>query len=136
MQRSNSTAAALAACGLALAACGGGGGDGGPCGGPNLAVDVSYEVNGRLVDSTTTVFLVRGQPVAAAPRAVGLPPACQGKESLSAVLRSAVPPGIAYDAATGAFTGTPTQRAVMFVELKLTVEGYSSSVKRTVEFVM
>lgn len=35
-----------------------------------------------------------------------------------------------------AFTGNPNQRALLRVELTLTVEGYSSSVKRTVEFAM
>lgn len=123
--RKRGLSAAAAACGLLVG-----------CGGANLSVDVTYQVNGQLVDPSSMANLVRGQPVMAMPRAVGLPAACQGKERIVAALRSAVPAGLSFDAATGAFSGTPTQRSLMRVELSLTVEGYTSSVRRTLDFAM
>jgi hypothetical protein len=59
-----------------LTACDGGGGDSGPCGGTgNLNLDLTYEVNGQLVDARTVVILTRNAPVTATPRVLGLPEA-------------------------------------------------------------
>ena len=123
------TAAAL------LSACGGGS-DGLPCGGAStLNLDLTYEVNGVLVDPTRLVVLTRGAAVTAVPRVIGLPAACAGAVHLTATARSAVPASLVFDAASGAFTG-PTSLANLSVELKVQVDGYTSTVQRTVNFVM
>lgn len=120
-----------------LTACGGGGGDNGPCGGTgNLNLDLTYEVNGQLVDARTVVILTRNAPVTATPRVLGLPEACAGAVRWTARARTAVPAGISFDAATGVFTGAPTARATFSVDLTVTVDGYTANVRRTVDFFM
>jgi Putative Ig domain len=121
---------------LLLAACGGGG-DNAACGGPgNLSLDVTYEVNGQLVDPRTTVVLARGTPVVARPQAIGLPSACAGAARWTFAARTAVPTGLAFDASTGVITGTPTSLASFRVDLRLKVDGYTADVSRTIDFFM
>jgi hypothetical protein len=120
-----------------LSACGGGGDDDGPCGGAGtLSLNVTYEVNGALVDPTRTTVLTRGSPVLAVPRAVGLPAACAGKERITHRVLGSVPTGLSVNATTGAFSGTPTELGSLRIELRLGVEGYTSEVRQTVDFIM
>ena len=89
-----------------------------------------------LVDPTQLVVLTRGAAVTAVPRVIGLPAACAAAAHLTATARSTVPAGLAFEAASGFFTGTPTKLANFRVDLKLQVDGYTSTVQRTVEFQM
>lgn len=126
----------LAASGL-LASCGGGGSDSGPCGGGgDLRLDLTYEVNGQLVDSTLPVTVTRGLPLLATPKALGLPAACAGDARFTFSARSDVPAGLNFDTSTGVISGTPTARANFSVDLRLSVIGYTADVRRTVLFFM
>lgn len=120
-----------------LAACGGGDDAGSPCGGAGtLSLNVTYEVNGTLVDPTRTHVLTRGVPVMAVPRAVGLPAACAGKERITHRVIGSVPVGLSVNATTGAFSGTPVELGRLSIELRLGVDGYTSDVRQTVDFIM
>lgn len=121
---------------ISLAACGGGG-DGLPCGGAStLSVDLTYEVDGALVDPMRVVLLTRGVPVQATPRALRLPAACAGEARWTFVSRTAVPAGLAFDSATGTITGTPGVLALFEVDLKLEINGYPDQIQRTLSFLM
>lgn len=118
-----------------LSACGGG--DGLPCGGAaTLTLDVTYQVNGVLVDPTRTVLLTRGQPVVATPQVLGLPSACASEVRWTYRPSNGVPPGLAFDSTTGRITGTPTALASFNVQLQVEVNGYPGSVLRSVSFLM
>lgn len=128
-------AAYVGATALALSGCGGG--DGLPCGGTSqLNIDVTYQVNGILVDPTRLVLLNRGEPVVATPRVVGLPSACADAVRWTYAARTVVPPGLSFDTATGVISGTPTSLSVFDVDLKLRIDGYVNQVQRTISFFM
>jgi hypothetical protein len=121
-----------------LASCGGGGGSsGGSCGGlGDLSLDVTYEVNGQLVDPRTPVVVTRGLPLLATPKAVGLPASCTGDARWTYSTRDDVPTGLSFSTTTGVISGTPTARATFRVELRLSVVGYNADVRRTIDFFM
>lgn len=121
-----------------LASCGGGGGSsGGACGGTgDLSLDVTYEVNGQLVDPRNTVVVTRGVPLLATPKAVGLPASCTGDARWTYSTRDDVPTGLSFSTTTGVISGTPTARATFRVELRLSVVGYNADVRRTIDFFM
>lgn len=140
MSLRQTVSAALTATLLAtLSACGGGGGGSDtPCGGSGtLNVAITYEVNGVVVDPDRTVLLNRGAANLAAPRIVGLPAACNGAAHLSVTSRSAtVPVGMSFDAATGVLGGTPTVLSNFIVDMTLSIDGYSNTIRQSVIFFM
>lgn len=122
-----------------LAGCGGGGGESdGPCGGSDLRVSITYEVNGQLVDATRPIILSQGMSVVAVPRFIGLPAACGGAARLtvSKVLSSSVPTGLTLDNTTGVLSGTTMARGSIGFWLTLKVDGYLSAIEQDVVFFM
>lgn len=125
---------------LILTACGGGG-DSSPsngcAGSGTLSLTLTYEVNGQVVNPDITTVLARNVPVIASPRAVGMPASCGSATRWTFRLRSdQVPAGLTFDAATGVIRGTPTDRSSLSVEMKLAVDGYTSTLTQVVNFVM
>lgn len=130
----------LALSATVVTACGGSG-DSSPsygCAGAGpLSLTLTYEVNGQVVNPDTTTVLTRNVPVTASPRAVGLPAGCASAARWTFQLRSdPVPAGLTFDAATGVIRGTPTVRSSLSVEMKLAVDGYTSTLTQVVNFVI